>query len=518
MPPLTAPPRSRESCLRAAARQGARLWIPLLVGGLVFLAVRNVVLNLFYVEGMYFLDAGWFAHMPWRNDWVLTSPPGHPAGEVPFLRRHLAFVLLPLNALSHVVDTDHAAFFALWFAAIFVFGFWVGWLLASDALRRAGTGPLRSALLASAFGALFALNGVSLSTVLYPHPEILMAFAIAGLFWASERDRPGLALMFGAVALSTRTDGGFHVALFATACAVAVLAGNRFELRDPRARRYALLAVFAFAYSAIGYAVQSRFVPGTGQFTDIYSGPGFFAHLTPELVAGRLRGYLHERLYAFAGFGACLLAFVVTRRPVLLLGALACLPWLAIQLVAFSEAAGGLFSYYAFPFVVLLAWPLIVRADASPGAARRLFIVALIGGLFSTGLALGPGGQQRILGYVALRATAPEMQRLRFALSTLVGQLPSNELRLDGAVLSLVARDVGQSSLFFPDRDQTGVTTVLFFDRYMDASSIRRTFTGPGLEVECALPRTPLRLLTSRPAHQALARSAGFSCPESRAG
>ena len=184
MQPFPPPSRSRETRLRGIALAGAPFWIPLLVGGLVFLAVRNVVLNLFYVEGMYFLDGGWFAHMPWRNDRALTSPPGHPAGEAPFLRRHLAFVLLPLNAISHLIDTDLAAFFALWLAAIFVFGFWTGWLLAGDALRRAGTGPIRTALLASAFGALFALNGVSLSTLLYPHPEILMASAIAGLFRA----------------------------------------------------------------------------------------------------------------------------------------------------------------------------------------------------------------------------------------------------------------------------------------------------------------------------------------------
>ncbi|MEN9316042.1 MAG: hypothetical protein RIS35_2435, partial [Pseudomonadota bacterium] len=284
------------------------------------------------------------------------------------------------------------------------------------------------------------------------------------------------------------------------------------DLADRRARRYLLLGAFAFAYSAIGYAVQSRFVPGTGQFTDIYAGTGFFSHVSPELVAGRLKLYLDERLYAFAGFGACLLGYALTRRAALLLGALAGLPWLAIHLVAVSDAAGGLFSYYAFPFVVLLAWPLVMPGRADSTIARRLFTVALLGVLASVGLALGPGGQGRVVDLVALRASAPETQRLRSVLSTLVGQIPTGELRLDGAATSLVAREVRPTNLFFPDRDQTGVLTVIFFARYMDADAIRDTFGARGFAVECALPRSPLRLLTSSEAHRALAQAAGLAC------
>lgn len=499
------------------ARRVPRILIPALAALLAWLLVRNLALNLFHAHGAYYLDVGWFAYTPFRNDWLLTSPPGHPGGQASYLRHHLALFFLPLNALSYLLDTDHVGFFSLWFAGIYAFGFAVGYRMFRQALTEQWPRPFVADTLAALCGLLFAFNGIGVATLLYPHPEILMAFALAGMLWALARGRTLAAAALAAIALSTRTDGGFHIAIFCGATALGTWIDQRFDLRDRRVRSMVAISLAAFIVSCVGFWLQARYLPGGSQFRNIYSGPGNFEHLTWPLLAQRAGIHFSERLYVFAGFLGCLAAFAATRRWIFLAGAAAGLPWYLVNLVALSDAAGSFYTYYGFPFVVLLVWPL-VHAEAGPREhRRRLLLISLAALGLSVWWSMGIGGNGRAFGLATrLAVSSMDASRLRSTLANVVAKMPPERTRLDSAAMSLAAREAGKGTLFFPSADHSRTASVVYFDRYMDTPSIRSLF-APRTDVSvCSLHGTELRVITTEPEDVRAAETSGMRCEARR--
>lgn len=491
----------------------AEVLVPALGALLVWAMVRTLVLNMFHVQGAYYLDAGWFANLAFRSDWVLTAPSGHPWAHASYFRHHLALFFVPVNALSYLMPTDHVGYFALWYGAIHVFGFLIGHRIVLDAIAHWPLPRPAASLLAGVAGLLFAFNGVAVAALLYPHPEVLMAFAIVGLLWALARDRHGLAWALGLLALAVRTDGGFHVALFCGAAALGLWADAGFDLRAPRVRRLLAVALGGFLYAGLAYALQAVLFPGGAQFRNIYAGPDWFAHVHWDFVLARIDLHLRERGHLFAGALGCVAAFLATRRWVFLAGVLAGLPWYLVNLAARSDAAGTFFSYYAFPFIVLLMWPLTQPKASAAGRGNALPIVALAALLLSIAASLGPGGNGRAVGLsTSLQVTTAQMERLRTTLDQLVGNLPPERVRFDAAVMSLVAKRAARGTLFLPEQGLNGVDTVVHFERYMDTAQIRAGFAALDGVTRCLLPDSELRLLTRAQEAVRTALARGLTC------
>ena len=486
--------------------------VALLGAFLVWALVRTLVLNTFYVQGAYYLDAGWFANLAFRSDWLLTAPSGHPWAQASYFRHHLALFFMPLNGISHVIGSDHVGFFACWYGAIHVFSFLVGYSVFRSGLRDCRVAPGVASPLAALAGFLFAFNGVAIAALLYPHPEVLMSFAIVAMLWALVRERLWLASAMGVLALMVRTDGGFHVAIFCGAAAFGAWVDARFDSHAAGVRRLLGIAAAAFLFSCLAYGFQAKFFPGGAQFRNIYAGSDFFGHVSARLLTERIGLHLFERPYLFAGWLGCLAAFAATRRWIFLAGVLAALPWYLANLVALSDAAGGFFSYYPFPFIVLLLWPLI---HAQPGAkgSVSLLAITLLALMLSVAGALGPGGHARIVELAtAQQLPAGQAERLQSTLDRLVAGVPPERVRFDGAVMSLVARQAARRTLFGPKHGMSGVETVIYFEQYMDTTAIEAAFAGREGLWRCALPGSPLRLLSLSVQDTRLAEQTGLSC------
>lgn len=477
----------------------------LLATAICFLAVHNAILNFFFVHGAYFLDAGWFAYVTWRSDWLLHSPDSHPWGAVPYLRQHFALWFLGLNGLSYLLPVSHVGFMAIWMGGIYVLGFIVGL-----AALRPWLGELssRHACPLLVGGALaFAFNVVALDTLMYPHPEILIPFVIIALLLAIVAHRRFWSVLLLIFALSLRTDVGFHVFLFAAGAGIGLwLDGHRnADAHSALIRRLIAVAAISFGYSALAYGVQALFLPGGRQFSAIYLGEPPLSHVAIERIFDRASAlFLTGKAFIFTGFVLCLSCTVLTRRWIYVLGAMAGLPWALVNLLAASEAASSFFTYYAFPFVVLLLWPLVF--GRLENVRRKAVLVASLVALAISFLA---GAEFRTLGMMLSPPPPSEQMRRTLLAEDLAARL-KQAAYFDSALVSLVGHRLGPNMMYFPDREPKD--TIVFFDRYMDTQSIRASADLWGLTGRCEELLGPIRLVSADPDVLEMSRALGLDC------
>lgn len=483
----------------------------LLVGAVVTLFLcRNIILTLFLDRGMHFFDGGWFAYITWRNDFLLSAPDVHPWGKIPYLRQHLALWFWPLNGLSYLLDTDHMRYFAGWIGAIHVFGLVTGYALARVAFRKLGWDGWPALLGALVIGFLFAFNGIALAALAYPHFEIIIPFAICALLTALVVGRLKTALALLLLTLSLRTDAGFHLALFCSAWAAA----KAIELRSLRDRAVLIPLGFAaagFLYSVAGYAIQAIVLPGGNQFRNIYLGRVPFAHLTADLILSRLHELLFVRTFAVVGFAGCLIAWILSRRLIFLAGVAATTPWLLINLVAYSDAAGTFLLYYPFPFAVLLLWPLIFLQEA-PEKIRPMILAVNILALTAS-LALSSASSQNgsVWRYALLRKTTAEWEETSRILDALVDRLQMDRILVDSASASVVGHRLDRRS-FFGTRRLRSTDTVIYFASYQSAPDILEAIRNWPSPAMCSHSRTNVRVISTNPINIRVAEELGFQC------
>jgi hypothetical protein len=471
---------------------------------------RNVILTFFLDKGAHFFDGGWFAYTTWRNDLLLSAPEVHPWGKIPYLRQHLALWFWPLNGLSYLLNTDHIHYFARWIGAIHAFGFVTGYATARLGFKRGGWEGWPALLGPVAIGFFFAFNGIALATLAYPHFEIIIPFAICALLTTLVAGWFKTAIVLFVLTVTLRTDAGFHLALFCGAWASA----KAIELRCLRDKRVLIPFGFAaagFLFSATGYAIQAIALPGGNQFRNIYLGKVPFAHLTADLIQSRLQSLLFNRTYAIAGFAGCLVAWIASRRLIFLTGIAAGMPWLLINLIAYSNAAGTFSIYYSFPFAVLLLWPLIFLHEAPERRRFVILIVTTVGLATSLVLSSTPSQNGKLWRYALLPKPTEELAEANRILNALVDRFDMAGTQVDSASASIVGHRVNRRS-FFQVRRSRPADAIIYFASYQDTPAILESIRNWPSPTTCSHYRTNVRVVSSNSAKIRASENLGFQC------
>jgi hypothetical protein len=334
------------------------LWITCVAAALVpALAYANFVLNHFYLQGAYFLDTGAFAGLLWRRDLWLTNAPAFTLADSSSLGSEYGYHVMPLFSLLTVLSRFLPLSLPEWYATILGVGHalpavGVFWLLSSGIGLRSPPGVATSAALAI----LFAFSGIPLATIAYPHFEILIAGGLILFMAALSLQRLRLAAWVLTATVLVREDVGFH----AFGLLFVLIAVNAYRRRPwSEQRPLVLLAAGALVYSVCAVALkQLAFPDAPPLFVAEYLGSPPLATISPALVASRLEILLLYRPYVVWPAYAALAWAVWKRNPLIPLGYVAFLPWLALHLLANRDVLGALSGYYAFPFLVACAWPL----------------------------------------------------------------------------------------------------------------------------------------------------------------
>jgi hypothetical protein len=318
-------------------------------------------------------DAGWFAHLTCHG---LQNP---PALGGTFLADHMSIVL----GILAVVHTFAPAmpdpiFFA------FTQGFWFGILgLATSICVTPWLPTVRGLLLAI----LSAMNGISLATLGFPHIEVAIPALILLVLalWTTNRRAAALAVV--PLLLTVREDAGLHLAIiWALMAAYSWYSTGQWSAARMGAGLAVLCVIISFATLAVQLAIFSDGAfgaDGMDSLHAVYLGRPTLAHVDWPFLVHRALRLGQNRSYIYLPPLVTILLAIWLRNLGLALGPLAGIPWMALSLVAVSPVAGELMSYYGFPLMIGLCWPMLAcqpgLGSIDPKFGMRLF-AANIGG------------------------------------------------------------------------------------------------------------------------------------------
>ncbi len=321
------------------------------------------ILNNFYTYGATFGDGGLFEAVVWHNTWWLKTPPSYAGGDISFNAIHFMPQLMILNFFSYFIDTHGPEFYAGFIASVYalialgMFGFFHMTIRAVNHIQLAALALV---------SILFAFNAPLIQGSWYVHVEYAVPAGIMLFLYCYCQQHTKSAIAIFILTLLQREDAGFH---FCTVLGV-IAAVRYWETRSLDSVKilitYMCAAFVVSAYLWYGTKYISTAYGGRSQsnWELMYSGYPPFHHLTFQLIAKRLGMILLNYPYMWIGLLLSSIYAYYKRNIYFVLGYVACGPWFLLNISAVQSMNGQFTAYYAFPFIVALAWPLVAAALA----------------------------------------------------------------------------------------------------------------------------------------------------------
>jgi hypothetical protein len=475
-------------------RAGAAITVALVP----FLAYAINVLHSFYDIGGYFYDAGWSAYLIHDGDLVLHQPPCAYDG-ISWFNFHVTPVFVVTSALGSLVPLTRIQFYAAYVGishalpAIAVF-----WLLTSGYRM---TRPV-ACLAAAALALFFAFDGLALAIARFPH--FMMFLVGTGMMFlaALVLRRLGIALVFFVLCLGTREDAGFHLfALLSLSLAWHWWHGASWREQRP----IAAFAVAGFLYSAVVVALQHMLAGEHSIFAIEYLGNPPFAGVSLWSIGERLLGWVVFRSYVVLPALIALIWAIARRKPQVILGYAAFVPWGLLHLIAARDIQGALPSYYAFPYMFASFWPLVgLLVQQRHARDDRSIIEPICGFALLTAASFAPSPSQNNpahiqlpAGFVALPSAARQAATDQ-ALAQLARAATLGRVAVDQSVLALTPE-------FYRSEEILALTaardfdSVIYFARGFQSPLARETAADAGLGHLYRVPGTEIRVATKHP-------------------
>lgn len=477
-----------------------------------FVAFLNLVLNHFYVHGSFVWDTGLLASLMWHSNLALTLPAC--VGDSSFFAVHFVPVFLLLSTLSWMLPLSLPQFYSAFIGLDHVL-----LALAVFLVLTRGFGLQRGARLwlAVLLALAFAFNGLALAIVRYPHFETLLVAAFLLSLVARALHRPYLGAGLFLLGLMTREDAGLHyAAILAVSVATRWFCGE--GLRSQRSDMIYIGVGLLYAASAL--LVQHLAFHSQSSFVQVYLGSPPFSRLSLPLLQARIAFFVANRAYIWLPGLAAICLAVFTRQIHIAVGYIACLPWLLLNLLAASDMAGTFSSYYAFPFLIALGWPLAgaLQQDGQQGRAlHKGKTIAAFAGLLA--LTFVPSGDLHDPGHLRipqdfLRAPSWTSQRATDgAVAALVAVRPElGRIVADNSVGAIAPNGFRAGEV--PYGDPSGVAdTVAYFTHGYGAPKLAALARSEHLTHRYIVPGTELHL-ASRSDLRKIPRLAKWLLPE----
>jgi hypothetical protein len=491
-PCAASPASSRLYAVNLAAAVAVVLCLPLV-------AYTRLMLYAFYVRGSFLLDTGLFADLLWHSDLALTQPASIGGGS--YFAVHATPLFLPLSLLSRLLPLTMPQFFSVFIAASqTLLAFAVFWMVvAADARRRTAT-PWLAALA----GLGFAFSGLAIDIVRYPHFETLIAAFFLLFITALATGRFWLAVGFFICGLLVREDAGLHY-LAVLGLIIALDAARGVRLHAQRTMLGFAVAGLLYAVTAM-IAQRIAFPAHISSFAAVYLGDPPLAQLTVATLLHRMAYFAVNRPYILLPACAVGIWAKLAREPFVAIGFLACLPWLGLQLLAASPFAAAVASYYAFPCLIGMAWPLVAplfnRVGTMGQTQRLLGFAAVVLLSFLPGHDLhDPGRLPVAAAFLHPAPSAVQQADIDRAVEAIGAARPSlGRLMADNSVVALNPEAFGRTEIdTTPGMGHDGATmadTVVFFTDGYDAPRLRALAAAAGLTRRYRVAGTPLHLAT----------------------
>jgi hypothetical protein len=397
-----------------------------------FVCSYNYVLNQFYASGCPLEDQGITAYLMWRNSLSVQFPPAiaEVFGDPSSFAIHLVPIFSLTSMLTKMINVSMAGFYA------FFHGISHGLLALSlyFIFYKLYKPTSTSAVIFFAFiSLLFSLNGIAVSSMLYPHYEMLFVpLAIFFLGFLVDR-KPLLAFPFFILALSIKECTGFH--LFAVLFFLIVI--------DVLKKRKIYTYYIVYAGLAITYSVSALIIQkllGKGHIFMLewyfrspisFSWEGFKERAS-YLIHNRPDFYLPIALIAFWS--------LISKRLYLIFGIIAFIPWFLFNFLGTSTWASGLHFYYGAFYLLIFVWPFLASKafyleSMTPTIKKNILIgQSLV--IAASAIVLSPGVSQKHI-----------IERLQTSLSYNLDQL--GQVVVEESIASLTPGSFKKSQLLY---------------------------------------------------------------------
>lgn len=481
-----------QSCAATSSAYN-RIAMKLALGGLLVLVwglFYNLTLHVFYERGA-INDTYLLAGLIWRNElWDLQMPYNYSAGS--FAVHHRAYWLLPWNWLSYAYPFDRISWAGVFFASMFtalLAVFLFVWLKAMPRLN------WRSVSVGVLMGGLWLLSPTVAQSWPMLHFEYWQIVFIAAFLWFLAARQTRWAVLFFVLSLTVREDAPLHLLVFLGATALMLMLHlrqlNKLSWWDSlRALWLTEKPVFVFSFLAVVVVLVSLVLEyQTDQgyhFSIIYSGNPAWAHLSWGEMGRRFYFILTERSAIWVPWLICFLwGALVPRHRLVMAGAIALLPWFAINMVAVISNCYEFHWYYGYPFMMLAVWPAIALrwlGQKLHGPSLAVMVVMALSSVLSNwGQGITFSYNQSYLLGLRERAYAQKAALLDDAVLSEIARL--GEVRADYATLGLLPNALGYPRDLLgaqPLEAMEGVTdkSLFFFPKAFNELETDRTLTA----------------------------------------
>lgn len=317
-----------------------------------FLFSYNHVLNMFYEYGCPLEDQGILAYLMWHNQLYLQLPPSMSSlwGNN-YFGMHFSPIFSVTSLISEVITVNMIDFFA------YFHGISHGLLSFALFFVLCRLYNLTSGFeIAFAFflSLIFAFNGIAVTSMHYPHYEMLFVpLAVFFLAFLIQK-KPFVALPFFIISLSIKECSGFHLfSLLFFVILIDILQNKKIY------KPYLLYAALAFFYSISVLLLQKIIRSTEMSMIDFYVGAPPFSYLSWELIKERAIFIFYNKGYFYIPILIILIWSAISKRIYVLFGILAFLPWFLFNYFSISTWAAGLYMYYGNYYLLSFFWPLL---------------------------------------------------------------------------------------------------------------------------------------------------------------
>ncbi len=330
--------------------RGSRAWKIIAYAPIfaVFYTNALFIRNHFYVGGAYFHDSGWFSDTVFQAG-IIPRNPAMSEFIKYYWGWHVTIVVAVGSWLSYLFPGDRVDWYAVFQGLIYA-PLALAVPLSVPAAERSGVRP---AVLVAACSLAFAFNGQVMSSMGYPHFEIFASAGIAIMLAGLATGREPVAWLGLAIAIATREDCGFHAASFLVAVLAADFLGRPFPIAR---RRVLIMTGVGLASTVVMIVIQKKLFVSLNAFQIYITGAPPYAHLTSSAIHERIAIFGTKCGVFWVAMAAAVVVAIARRDARYLLGWLATVPWLLLNLTAAQDVKAHLSVYTGFPCVGSTFW------------------------------------------------------------------------------------------------------------------------------------------------------------------
>ncbi len=318
----------------------------------------SYVLNQIYVTGSSLPDVGWFTYMMTEScSWPLLNPQAleyTPLGSTYFQTHFsLFFYILSFIYNYFLFFIPEPVYFSIFIGSmygvislsVFISGF-----------KILSKRKLLYMMILLLISILTSFNGAALALIGFPHIEIAIPALILLFFALYFTDNKVLSYFIFILLLTIREDAGFHIfALLGTILFIHYLQERNLKKLD---HRLIILAILGLIYGVFAVYIQKTYFPGSNALERVYLGNPHFVHLTYDFIIEKIKFLFENREYLYLPILFTILMSIYSKNMFLLSSFIAIIPWIILSFVAVSSMPSSFSNYYAFPFIITLAWPI----------------------------------------------------------------------------------------------------------------------------------------------------------------